>query len=272
MAWPVPGARRPTAAKLQWGNQRSPTHVHNGLDIPAPEGTVVVAARGGLVEHASAQWMRGFSGYGAHVVVAVAGGERDLYAHLGSVGVEPGDYVEPGEAVGTVGKTAFTDSDRAALLSSGPHLHFERSPRAYPQPSEAPRLDPWPALEAEPMTTLVALSELWNRLRDAVVTRGGATRPGIAPDVANAVLVQVEAFRKWADQQGPLVPAGDFEQWERDYAKLRARLGSAGVALPDVDPDRPTSTERVLSSTASIAWGFVAIGVVYLLRGFGGKR
>lgn len=56
------------------------------------------------------------SGYGRWVVVDHGNGEKSLYAHLNTVTVTVGQYVDQGAQVGTVGSTGN---------SSGPHLHFE---------------------------------------------------------------------------------------------------------------------------------------------------
>lgn len=141
-ALPLEHAVLPRSGILSFGNRRSATHVHRGVDLPRPEGTNVFAVADGTVEHASAAWERGFGGYGGHVVIAHSDGTRALYAHLSAVAVAKGLRVLAGEIVGRVGRTAFTNADHSALLDSGPHLHFEISPRAYPQSSEAERIDP----------------------------------------------------------------------------------------------------------------------------------
>lgn len=131
----------PTAGILSFGYQRSPTHVHQGVDLVAPVGTLVYSPVAGTVRFASERWQQGFSGYGAVVVVS-DGSVELLFAHLSRVDVTPGEQVQRGQVLGAVGRTAFTREDHAALLQSGPHLHFEVSPSPYPQDSEAPRLDP----------------------------------------------------------------------------------------------------------------------------------
>lgn len=141
-AFPIERATLPTSGNLSYGAQRSPTHIHRGIDLPRPEGTPVFAAGDGRVEHASEAWEQGFSGYGSHVVIAHSGGARTLYAHLSSVTVRPGEAVYAGDRIGSVGRTAFTHEDHAAMLATGAHLHFEVSPAKYPQSSEARRLDP----------------------------------------------------------------------------------------------------------------------------------
>lgn len=142
---PFPTAKLPTTGTLSWGFRRSDTHVHNGIDLPAPEGTPVYAAADGVVQQASERWEQGFSGYGMHVVLAVptpAPARWLLYAHLSRVLVSPGQRVKAGQLIGAVGRTAFSAEDHTSLLDTGPHLHFEVSPRAYPQPSESARVDP----------------------------------------------------------------------------------------------------------------------------------
>jgi murein DD-endopeptidase MepM/ murein hydrolase activator NlpD len=84
---------------------------HTGVDLGAPEGTPVPAAKDGVVVAAGAR-----GGYGNAVEVAHADGSTTLYAHLSQVNAEPGDQVQEGETLGLVGQTGRT---------TGPHLHLE---------------------------------------------------------------------------------------------------------------------------------------------------
>jgi len=99
---------------------------HPGLDIPAPTGEPVVAARAGRVVFAG----RSSGGWGNLVVVAHGHGVRTWYAHLSQVDVAAGSRVGRGEVVGLVGSTG---------ISTGPHLHFEVRLRGA-------AVDPLPAL------------------------------------------------------------------------------------------------------------------------------
>lgn len=139
---PIANARLPTAGKGAYLYQRSATHRHRGIDLQAPKGTPVVAPAPGIVEHANRVWRQGFTGYGRNVVLLHADGTRTLHGHLDRVDVEHGELVEEGAQLGTVGTSAFTKAGGYVDERLGPHLHFEVSPRAYPQQSEAPRLDP----------------------------------------------------------------------------------------------------------------------------------
>ncbi len=85
--------------------------MHKGLDIAAPEGTPIQAARGGVVEFAGER-----GGYGNTVVVDHGDGTRTLYAHASELLVEEGQRVRRGEQIAKVGSTG---------RSTGPHLHFE---------------------------------------------------------------------------------------------------------------------------------------------------
>jgi peptidoglycan hydrolase-like protein with peptidoglycan-binding domain len=85
---------------------------HSGVDLPAPAGTPVYAARFGQVVWAG--WRGG--GWGLLVTIAHGRGERTMYAHLSQIDVRVGVWVGQGVRVGLVG---------ASGDATGPHLHFE---------------------------------------------------------------------------------------------------------------------------------------------------
>jgi len=84
---------------------------HEGVDLPAPVGTPVVAVAPGRVLEVGRR-----GGYGLEVVVEHDGGWRTRYAHLSSTQVSPGERIARGDRLGSVGSTG---------RSTGPHLHFE---------------------------------------------------------------------------------------------------------------------------------------------------
>lgn len=139
---PVEGIKKlPTTGILSFGFQRS-DHIHNGIDIPAKEGTNVLAASSGKVEYATTAWRQGFTGYGNVVVIKNSDGTYALYAHLKRPLVDVGDNVEAGEIIGEVGVTQYSSTNHNSNVKSGPHLHFEISPRKYPQANTQHRLNP----------------------------------------------------------------------------------------------------------------------------------
>jgi murein DD-endopeptidase MepM/ murein hydrolase activator NlpD len=84
---------------------------HNGIDIGAPEGTAVHAARDGSVAEVGTSPV-----LGTYIVITHPGGWQTVYGHLSSVAVADGANVARDAVVGTVGSTG---------KATGPHLHFE---------------------------------------------------------------------------------------------------------------------------------------------------
>lgn len=85
--------------------------MHEGVDLGAGYGGPIAAAAGGKV--IAAGWE---GGYGKTVEISHGGGLVTLYAHLSSILVDVGQYVDRGEIVGRAGATGY---------ATGPHLHFE---------------------------------------------------------------------------------------------------------------------------------------------------
>ncbi len=85
---------------------------HRGLDIAAPTGSTIVAARSGTITFAG--WSS--QGYGNLVKIRHAGGAETWYAHASRILVRVGQGVSQGEPIALVGSTG---------ISTGPHLHLE---------------------------------------------------------------------------------------------------------------------------------------------------
>lgn len=86
--------------------------MHYGVDIVAPAGTLVRAARGGRVLESRPDYARG---WGWTVVIEHPDGWITRYAHLSANLIKAGENVNRGQPVGRVGNTG---------RSTGPHLHF----------------------------------------------------------------------------------------------------------------------------------------------------
>lgn len=107
-------ARGSLSSSLGWRPdpfRRTVWQHHWGIDIAAPVGTPVHASATGVVQFAG--W---YAGYGRVVYLDHGGGWTTLYGHLRGMYVEPGQVVQQGNLIGTVGTNG---------RSTGPHLHFE---------------------------------------------------------------------------------------------------------------------------------------------------
>lgn len=109
--WPVEGYHRVTSGygeRTLEGDQE----MHYGLDIAAPTGTPVLAARSGRVLESRNDAERG---WGWTVVLEHPDGWITRYAHLSVNLVKAGQLVRAGQTVGRVGSTG---------RSTGAHLHY----------------------------------------------------------------------------------------------------------------------------------------------------
>ena len=104
--WPVAGfVSSPFCERRSW------EACHPGMDIAVRAGTAIRAADTGQVVLAGPQ-----GGYGNFTCIAHSRTLSTCYAHQSEILVSPGDVVERGQVIGTVGCTGFC---------FGPHLHFE---------------------------------------------------------------------------------------------------------------------------------------------------
>lgn len=112
--WPVQDCTtislsNPFGSRTQPGGE---TQVfHNGIDIPAPYGSVILAAADGTVTETGFDAERG-----NYLVLDHGGGLETVYATCRDFTVEEGDTVKAGEMIGAIGTTG---------MSTGPHLCFQ---------------------------------------------------------------------------------------------------------------------------------------------------
>jgi murein DD-endopeptidase MepM/ murein hydrolase activator NlpD len=139
LAYPLP---QPAESLDPWGwrysERRSAWRLHTGVDLAAPQGTVVLASRAGRV-----LLVESISGYGTTVLLDHGEGWQTLYAHLHEASVLVGAWLEQGQALGTVGMTGSV---------TGPHLHFELRR----QGPELLALDPTPHLPPPSLPPVLA--------------------------------------------------------------------------------------------------------------------
>lgn len=109
LCWPLPGH---TYISCNFGEEDAYGNSgHRGTDIPAPEGTPILAAHGGTVIISG--WN---SSYGNQVLLDNGAGLSTRYAHMTAAAVSAGETVTAGQVIGYVGNTGD---------STGFHLHFE---------------------------------------------------------------------------------------------------------------------------------------------------
>ena len=109
--WPVPASSRISS---EYGYRTSPIsgkrEFHNGLDIPAPYGSAIVATEAGTVTYSG--WM---NGYGYTIIIDHGSGITSLYGHNSSLVAKKGQKVSRGQTVAKCGSTGW---------STGNHCHF----------------------------------------------------------------------------------------------------------------------------------------------------
>ncbi|MCU1376644.1 MAG: Peptidase [Actinomycetia bacterium] len=102
--WPARG-RVTSEYGRRWGR------LHAGIDIGAPTGTPIWAAKAGTVIFSGQQ-----SGYGNVIIIDHGGGMTTLYGHQSRRIAQDGQHVSQGQLIGKVGSTGH---------STGSHVHFE---------------------------------------------------------------------------------------------------------------------------------------------------
>ena len=109
LCWPLPGH---TYISCNFGDDDAYGNSgHRGTDIPAPEGTPILAAHSGTVIISG--WN---NSYGNQVLLDNGAGLSTRYAHMTQTAVAAGEAVTAGQVIGYVGNTGD---------STGFHLHFE---------------------------------------------------------------------------------------------------------------------------------------------------
>ena len=109
LCWPLPGH---TYISCNFGDDDAYGNSgHRGTDIPAPEGTPILAAHSGTVIISG--WN---NSYGNQVLLDNGAGLSTRYAHMTAAAVSAGETVTAGQVIGYVGNTGD---------STGFHLHFE---------------------------------------------------------------------------------------------------------------------------------------------------
>ncbi|MBP3255471.1 MAG: M23 family metallopeptidase [Clostridia bacterium] len=129
-AWPIPGYTRITSP---YGKRVSPTagasNFHKGIDIGAPEGTILIAAIDGKITYL------GFLGGGGYTITLSNDDMKITYCHVSpNYLVEVGQEIKRGQIIGLVGpKNVYgvpgnnykdENGNPTNGATTGCHLHF----------------------------------------------------------------------------------------------------------------------------------------------------
>jgi murein DD-endopeptidase MepM/ murein hydrolase activator NlpD len=128
--WPIPGF---TKISSYFGKRNAPTSgaaiYHTGIDIPAPEGTKLVAICDGTITFTD------FLGGGGYTITLSVDATKFTYCHVSpNFIVDVGDVVSKGQVIGYVGPkyvygvkgNQYSDNDGKPTngATTGCHLHF----------------------------------------------------------------------------------------------------------------------------------------------------
>lgn len=125
MTWPVKGTVSSPFGVRRGGRSRR-GHYHDGIDIPAPKGTSIVAALDGRVVSVTSQ-----RGYGKTVTIDHGNGLVTRYSHCLGFSVKAGVHVRRGQKIAMVGRTGratcnhvhFSVLRRGKEVNPAPYLH-----------------------------------------------------------------------------------------------------------------------------------------------------
>lgn len=108
--WPLPVQYTQISSPYGERELDGKREFHDGIDIPCPEGTPVLAVLPGKV------LLSGWTGRGGYaVVLAHENNVQTTYCHFSKLTLMEGQIVKPGTVIGLSGNTG---------RSTGPHLHF----------------------------------------------------------------------------------------------------------------------------------------------------
>lgn len=239
LAFPVSGRFESDVGSRFGAERDGGARSHHGIDIFAPRGTPVIAARPGVVRRVE-ETPRG----GKVVWLTDDLGNRLYYAHLHTQSVAGGQQVEAGDTLGTVGNTGNA-------ITTPPHLHFGVYRRG-----EGP-VDPWWFVH-RPRVSLPRLAADTARLGEWIRTvADGAellsspeSRTGTATLPRHTAVRVVAAVGSWYRVRLPdgttgYLVARQAEAADEAVGSSTVAAGEAVLALPHAAP----AHEAILAMT-----------------------
>ncbi len=105
-----------------WGGKTAYEEFHPGIDIANEKGTPIPSTVEGVVEKTTTGQKQGDNGFGNSVTVKDANGDRHQFGHLEQPFVQPGQKVQAGAPIGSMGNSgsAYSPSGKG----DGTHLDY----------------------------------------------------------------------------------------------------------------------------------------------------
>ena len=192
---------------------------HNGIDLPAPVGSPVLAPVSGLVVRPTNP---GRDGYGDQVRIVDADGRLYILGHLSSTNVQPGAYVNAGQQVGEIGRSGNSPQNGAS------HLHLE----VRDQNNQSIRLNSTPA--TDPTGAAAGLENYLDSL---------PTRPSSRPSQAPQMRTPTQPQPRQAQPLSMLDRLLDFIIPSAAASTLSDPLNAGTVSNNPTQPLRTTTNE-----------------------------
>lgn len=105
-----------------WGGQTKYENFHPGIDIANAIGTPIKAPVTGSVVSAVGDKVQGDASYGNKVMIKDGKGSFHNFGHLNDVMVKPGQQIQQGQQLGTMGNTGAAYSPSGG--GDGSHLDY----------------------------------------------------------------------------------------------------------------------------------------------------
>lgn len=97
-------------ATVPFGGKTTQENFHPGVDVAGEKGTPIPATVGGVVTKADTGHVQGENNFGNTLEIKDQDGNLHQYHHLQGIKAKPGQTVQPGEEVATLGNTGATYS------------------------------------------------------------------------------------------------------------------------------------------------------------------
>jgi murein DD-endopeptidase MepM/ murein hydrolase activator NlpD len=107
---------------VPFGGKTAEEPVHPGVDFANTMGTPIHAPVSGTVTQAEGGHVQGENNFGNSVTLKDASGNSHEFHHLQNIAVKPGQQVQQGQPVGTMGNTGATYSPSGK--GDGTHLDY----------------------------------------------------------------------------------------------------------------------------------------------------